>query len=167
MKTLLAPLDFSAVTPRIVAEATALARALDGRVVLLHVTQPVVVVADPTGFGRDTAELNKLNAEAAAIKLSRIEDALEAEFTNADTILLTGSPVKVILEQAKKLRADYIVIGSHGHSAFYDLVVGSTTRAVLKRAGCPVIVVPSQGAKRVAHAVHSSAEAPPTTTPVP
>jgi nucleotide-binding universal stress UspA family protein len=47
-----------------------------------------------------------------------------------------------ILAQAKKLRADYIVIGSHRHSAFHDLVVGSTTSGVLKRAACPAVVVP-------------------------
>jgi nucleotide-binding universal stress UspA family protein len=34
------------------------------------------------------------------------------------------------------------VMGSHGHTAFYDLLVGSTTHAVLKRAKCPVVIVP-------------------------
>jgi universal stress protein A len=34
------------------------------------------------------------------------------------------------------------VLGSHGHTAFYDLLVGSTAAGVLKHAPCPVVVVP-------------------------
>ena len=48
------------------------------------------------------------------------------------------------MEQAKKLGADYIVMGSHGHTALYDLLVGSTTHGVLMRAACPVVITPAQ-----------------------
>jgi nucleotide-binding universal stress UspA family protein len=61
-----------------------------------------------------------------------------------ETALLHGFIGPMILREAQKRRAAYIVIGSHGHSAFYDLVVGSTASLVLKRAACPVLVVPSQ-----------------------
>ena len=36
----------------------------------------------------------------------------------------TGRPVRAILSKASTLKADYIVIGSHGHRAAYDLLVG-------------------------------------------
>uniref|UniRef100_UPI0040495246 universal stress protein n=1 Tax=Cephaloticoccus sp. TaxID=1985742 RepID=UPI0040495246 len=52
-----------------------------------------------------------------------------------------------IIEQARKSRAAYIVIGSHGHSALYDLLAGSTATGVIKRAPCPVLVVPPAGKK--------------------
>jgi nucleotide-binding universal stress UspA family protein len=39
-------------------------------------------------------------------------------------------------------------MGSHGHTAFYDLLVGSTTQGVLKKAPCPVLIVPAEKAKR-------------------
>ena len=48
----------------------------------------------------------------------------------------------LILAQAKIEDADYIVMGSHGHTALYDLLVGSTTHGVLMRAGCPVVITP-------------------------
>jgi nucleotide-binding universal stress UspA family protein len=67
-----------------------------------------------------------------------------------DTVCVQGFPVPVILAQAKELGALYIVLGSHGHTAFYDLVVGGTARGVLRRAGCPVVVVPAQPAPGVA-----------------
>jgi nucleotide-binding universal stress UspA family protein len=48
-----------------------------------------------------------------------------------------------VLAQAKRLKADVIVLGSHGHGAVYNLVVGSTANGVLKHAPCPVLVVPA------------------------
>jgi nucleotide-binding universal stress UspA family protein len=61
---------------------------------------------------------------------------------------VTGAPVLNILEQAAKRRAAYIVMGSHGHSALYDLLAGSTTTGVLRRSPCPVLVVPPPKKKK-------------------
>ena len=74
------------------------------------------------------------------------EDLPEA--TLEGIVQLTGAPVPLILEQAKALAADYIVMGSHGHTAFYDLLVGTTTHGVLKKAPCPVLVVPKARAAK-------------------
>jgi nucleotide-binding universal stress UspA family protein len=63
---------------------------------------------------------------------------------------LTGAPVNRILEQAESLPADYVVLGSHGHTAVYELLVGSTAHGVLKSATCPVIVVPPSAEQRAA-----------------
>jgi hypothetical protein len=58
------------------------------------------------------------------------------------SLQLVGDAAEVILEQAAKLSADYVVMGSHRHTALHEFVVGSTTGGVLKRAECPVVVVP-------------------------
>lgn len=142
MKTILAPVDFSAATKHVVAEAVALARAFDGRVVLLNVTTPVVFVSDFIDPRENAVTINEQEAHAASLRLAALEEKLEHEFTWVDAIQLSGQPVPLIVEQARTLPADYIVMGSHGHSAFYDLVAGSTTSGVMKRAICPVIVVP-------------------------
>jgi hypothetical protein len=42
----------------------------------------------------------------------------------------------------------HYVIGSHGHTAFHDLLVGGTASGVLKRATCPVVVVPAPVRKK-------------------
>ena len=52
-----------------------------------------------------------------------------------------GAPIQHIVRQAAS--ADYVVMGSHGHTALYDLLVGSTTHGVLMRAKCPVVIVPA------------------------
>jgi nucleotide-binding universal stress UspA family protein len=58
--------------------------------------------------------------------------------------------VRSILDHAKQVSADYLVMGSHGHTALYDLLVGSTTHGVLLRAPCPVVITPSPKAAKPA-----------------
>jgi nucleotide-binding universal stress UspA family protein len=59
----------------------------------------------------------------------------------------TGEMVEEILECAGAVKADVIVMGRHGHGAMYNLLVGSVTEGVLKRASCPVVLVPSGAPK--------------------
>ena len=143
MKTILTPIDFSAVSEAVVAEAAALARAHNGRVVLLTTIQPPVVPTEYAAFIKDVTEITAAGEKNAARQLAKLEEKLHADLVSADSIQLTGAPIPHILEQAEKLEADYIVMGSHGHTALYDLLVGSTTHGVLLRAKCPVVIVPS------------------------
>jgi nucleotide-binding universal stress UspA family protein len=143
MKTILAPVDFSAVSDAVVVEAAALARAHQGRVVLLNVVQPPAPVAEYAPLVADIAEITAAGEKNAARHLEKIEAKLAAAFVTAESVQLVGVPVPLIVEQAEKLAADYIVMGSHGHTALYDLLVGSTTHGVLLRAKCPVVIVPA------------------------
>jgi nucleotide-binding universal stress UspA family protein len=54
----------------------------------------------------------------------------------------TGAVAEEILSQADELDADLIVMGTHGHGAMYNLLVGSTTEGVLKHSSCPVLLMP-------------------------
>ena len=56
---------------------------------------------------------------------------------------LPDATVEAIVEEAQRLKADMIIVGSHHHGTFYNLIIGSMTSGVLKRAGCPVLVVPN------------------------
>lgn len=144
MKTILTPVDFSSVTPAVLAEATFLARALPGRIVLLTVVQPPTVVADYAPMMQDLTAITAAGEKAAAERLTRQQEELHGRNLTVETVHLVGSPVLHILAEARRTQADYIVMGSHGHTALYDLLVGSTTHGVLKHAGCPVVIVPAK-----------------------
>ena len=166
MTTLLTPLDFSKNATRMVDVAGNLARALNGCVVLLHVIPPVPIATDyyleGASFGAPAFEMNSKRipvdrqlesmnyaslttaAEKTADRhLADYQEMLWKKSVSCRVVRLAGNPIKVILDEAAILPADYIVIGSHGHAAFYDLLVGSTTSGVIKGARCPVVVVPS------------------------
>lgn len=143
MKTILAPVDFSGATDAVVAEASALARALEGRVVLLTVIQPPAITNEYSALMDNLAEIVAAGEKNAAKRLAVLEERLQAESIPVETLQVNGPPIRVIVEQARKLDADYIVMGSHGHTALYDLLVGSTTHGILMRATCPVVITPA------------------------
>lgn len=143
MKTILTPIDFSPASESVIAQATTLARALQARLVLLNVVQPPVVMSDYAPLMESIVELVAIGEKAAAKRLAKLRTRLAAERLNVETAQASGSPIQGIVDAASKLPADYIVMGSHGHTALYDLIVGSTTHGVLKRARCPVVIVPT------------------------
>lgn len=160
MKTVLAPIDFSRVSERVIEKAIALARATDARLVLLHVVAPIPIIGKNLALTLTGAELTAAAEKDAAKKLTTLQRSLRDGGVTAHAIHASGDPRECIIEQAERLTADYIVIGSHGHTAFYDLLVGSTASGVLKRASCPVVIVP-YGAKRSSYSetfVGASAE---------
>ena len=147
MKTILAAIDSSSISEAVVAEAAALARTGQGRVVLLTVVQPPMITSEYAPLIENIAEITIAGEKAAARHLANIQKKLAADGIASDAVQLTGAPVSNILTQAEKYAADYIVMGSHGHTAFYDLLVGSTTHGVLLRAHCPVVIVPPKDKK--------------------
>lgn len=148
MKIILAPVDFSSATPAVLAETATLAKALSARVVLFTVVQPPVMIAEYGMLMENVVEITDAGEKAAAKHLVRLREQLERRSIPTRVMQASGSPGKLIVETAAELKASYIVMGSHGHTAFYDLIVGGTTHGVLRRASCPVIVVPPTAMKK-------------------
>jgi nucleotide-binding universal stress UspA family protein len=143
MKTILVPVDLSAATARVCGSACDLAKLIGGRVVLLHVVAtPPIVMNDYYAF--DTGHLAQAMAavEKNATRKLRLLARRLAKRCPVQTVQITGQPVGSILAKATALKATYIVMGSHGHGAMFDLLMGSTTNGVLRKARCPVLVVP-------------------------
>jgi nucleotide-binding universal stress UspA family protein len=53
----------------------------------------------------------------------------------------TGNPADVIVEMASDLLASVVVVGTHGRKGMQRMVMGSVAEAVVRNAGCPVLVV--------------------------
>ncbi|WP_221029210.1 universal stress protein [Actomonas aquatica] len=145
MKTILTPVDFSPATADVIDAAINLASAVDGRVVLLHANQPPTVTADYGLAMENVQEIISVTEKASARQLEHLLRTLSDRGVDASTANANGPAVAAIVGKAKELEAAYIVMGSHGHTALYDLLVGSTTHGVLKKAPCPVVIVPAKG----------------------
>jgi nucleotide-binding universal stress UspA family protein len=145
MSTILVPVDFSPVTNSVVAAAVSLAAPTGSRIVILHVLQPPAVVADYGLMGSFVLPVMETMGQAASDQLARLKEKVEAKGFLVTTAQVTGaSASRLIASEAEKRKADYIVMGSHGHTGFYDLLIGSTTSGVLKKAPCAVVIVPAQ-----------------------
>ena len=55
--------------------------------------------------------------------------------------ILSGHPVRVIVDLASNVGADLMVIGATGHSALYERLIGSRADRIVQLAPCPVLVV--------------------------
>lgn len=77
--------------------------------------------------GASLARESKLDAEGLAV---------------ADDLSVSGALVRV----ARERNAAALAVGVHGHRALRELLLGSTTRDVIRNAPCPVIVVREQAA---------------------
>jgi nucleotide-binding universal stress UspA family protein len=143
MKTLLAAVDFSETTPCVLRAAASLCDAVSGRLWVIHVAPP-----EPAFIGYEPGPQVVRDQVAASIReehrrLDEVVAELKADGLDARALLVQGSMAEKILEKADDVSADAIVIGSHGHGALFDLLVGSVTDGVLRGATCPVLVVPA------------------------
>ena len=140
---LLVCLDFSPLSDRVVAEAIALARPSGASIVLLHVvrTEPALTTrgsGPPGGHRVPPAHVDEVGAKVAAVAERMRAEGLEVR---PELRLADGEIHDAILEEIATHQASYVVIGSHGHSQVFELVIGSVTRGVLRGARVPVLVV--------------------------
>jgi nucleotide-binding universal stress UspA family protein len=73
--------------------------------------------------------------------LQRARAMAEDSHVKLDTHVIAGHPVRDIVELAKELKVELLVIGATGHSALYDRLIGSRADRIVQLAHCPVLVV--------------------------
>ena len=142
MDNILAAIDFSDITPKVVDRATEMARSFSCKLWLIHVAAP-----DPDFVGYGTGPQCERDWRAKTLRKEHkyLQDkALELEQSGIDVtpLLIQGATVATIIEESSKLKADMIVIGSHGHGALYKTLVGSVSEGIIRKAACPVLIVP-------------------------
>ena len=57
------------------------------------------------------------------------------------THVIAGHPVRDIVDLAREIKAELLVIGATGHSALYERLIGSRADRIVQLAHCPVLVV--------------------------
>jgi nucleotide-binding universal stress UspA family protein len=73
--------------------------------------------------------------------VQRARSMAEESHVKLHTHVIAGHPVRVIIELAKELKVELLVIGATGHSAVYERLIGSRADRIVQLAHCPVLVV--------------------------
>lgn len=141
---ILAAVDFSAVTEQVLETLVRMAATFPVDVRLVHVAPP-----DPAfvGYGAGPkAVRGQVAAEhhARHQQVQQLADRLRADGVEATALLLQGPTVATLIAEANRLPAELIVLGSHGHGAVYDLLVGSVSEGVVRASKVPVLLIPSR-----------------------
>ena len=80
--------------------------------------------------------------EAAEAYAGEIEKLCDENDVQSRRVITKGHPVEEIVKEAKKSKADLIVMGSHGRSALAAAILGSVAYGVMHEdTKCPVLVV--------------------------
>ena len=146
LKKILVPIDGSYISFLALEYAMQLGKAFDSEIVVTHVNDPYDLSApvDPKTVkiptGEQTSE-EKKKAGAAALAIAQ-KVAEKANYKKiAFEKAIDKDPAKRIIDLAKEIEADTIVIGNRGLGTAGAFLLGSVSTAVVKHAPCPVFVI--------------------------
>ena len=139
---ILAAVDFSPVTEQVLQTLMQMAATLPAQVWLVHVAPP-----DPAFVGYDAGPdvvRGQVATElhASHLQLQKLADRLRAGGVETTALQLQGKTVETVISEANKLPASLIVLGSHGHGAVYNMLVGSVAEGIVRESKVPVLLVP-------------------------
>jgi nucleotide-binding universal stress UspA family protein len=89
----------------------------------------------------DRATLDSYYKEQAQLVLRPIAAFADQNGWKANLTQVQGHPAEAIAEFAATLKPDLILMGSHGHSALGNMVLGSVASGVLARCKAPVLLI--------------------------
>ena len=124
-----------------------MATAFHSRLTLIHVEEP-----EPDFVGFEPGPVPVTSAipsrmRARQDQLEKLRAKLVATNPQVAAVYTSGPIVEQVGAEARSVGADLIVMGTHGHGALYNLLVGSVASGVMKHPPCPVLLVPSRSAK--------------------
>ena len=127
---LIVALDGSPAAREAVPAAIALARAVGGRLRIVHVPTPGDVSTEAA------------YPEPAGVMLDRVLATCRSQGVAATAAVLDGfDPAAVLAEDAARRNAAFMVAATHGRTGLARIALGSVVQRLVRRAACPVLVV--------------------------
>lgn len=139
-KTILVPTDLSEGAEEALDYALDLAAALGAQVHLLNVVGIPSLGVPELGLAMASVTIDTVVVE----NQKAIDELAARKRTTApigQAILRTGDAKDTILQVAKELGADLIVMGTHGRRGLKRALLGSIAELVVRTAACPVLTV--------------------------
>ncbi|HUR61329.1 MAG TPA: universal stress protein [Candidatus Thermoplasmatota archaeon] len=143
--TIVLGVDFSPASRRACDTAIRMAKEWGADVLLVHALKPLGAPGLDLMHPQYDAERNEstdVTASEATVAeewLHRVRREVAAELVSRP-----GRPADVLIEEAQRVKARAIVVGSHGHTGVSHAVLGSVAEGVLARSWIPVLVVPGR-----------------------
>ena len=138
--TIVAAVDFSETSRDALDLALELAHDSAGRVRLIHVVPDAPRIMEAPGV--DMQQIKRTWIEEAEAKIAKLTADRAADAPRIRTAVLAGPAAREIVHYADDHAADILVLGSHGHGRIQGFLLGSVADGVIRRASCPVLMVP-------------------------
>lgn len=138
LKRILVPVDFSESSRKALQYALAFAKLFNAEIALVHVV-PNVSAESRLAF--DMPELQRSLLQEGQDKLDDEIKPYAGGSVKLTASVLKGVPFHEIVQAGQQLKADLIVLGTHGRTGLRHVFMGSTAERVVRHATCPVMVV--------------------------
>ncbi len=139
-KRILCPIDFDEYSRDVLKEAAMLTHSQQGILYVLHAVRINPLVAQGATEGPGASELLKSQQEFAQ---ARIDEMLTGIPVHVKTQVLIefGEPALCIIDEARKLNADLIVMATHGRKGLMHLILGSVAERIVRESPTPVLTI--------------------------
>lgn len=138
INTILIPTDFSDLSNKAIKIALPMVKQLEGSVVFVHVLDLYIHPEDLTTL---LDEGLTYFTDRSITLLNDLVNRTKEEGIDASYELEKGTPYDKIIRMAKKIRADLIMMGTHGRTGFDHMFMGSQAERVVRMASCPVTTI--------------------------
>jgi nucleotide-binding universal stress UspA family protein len=156
MKKVLIALDYDPTAQKVAEAGASLAKSMNAEVIMLHVISDPVYYSSGeyspimgfTGFmemGPVQSINNDMLKNASLQYLNKSKQHLGDE--TIQTLVKEGDFAESILDTAKEINADIIVMGSHSRKWLENIIMGSVTEKVLNHTSIPLFIIPTKQKK--------------------
>jgi nucleotide-binding universal stress UspA family protein len=149
IKKILIPYDFSETADLALEHTVFMAKLHKAEIILVHIIESFSFTsAISSAFGKSQSEFENKLESTANEKLKKLGEKLHHDSGMQVNIRMeSGKIYKKIVAIAEEVKADIVIMGTHGVSGFQDFLVGSNTFRVVMSAPCPVISVQAHAKK--------------------
>jgi nucleotide-binding universal stress UspA family protein len=138
---ILYPTDFSEAAKKALPYIIGLKGAGINEVILLYVIDERGIDSFRNSTAIDALAVEKEWEELALNNISSLEDELKEHGFNVKAHINKGIPFREILRVSEEEYVSAIIMGSHGKSDIVEMLLGSVTETVVRKAHKPVIII--------------------------
>lgn len=139
VKHILAPTDLSKDSRKGLRYATGLAGHFNAKLTVLHVVEGRHAL--DYVIGQALPEDVRRELQAAEQKLDSIVEEVKKEHLEVEATVVIGNVCSQIVDLAKLLKSDLIVVSTHNYPWFKRLMTGSDAEKIARHAPCPILIV--------------------------
>jgi nucleotide-binding universal stress UspA family protein len=142
IRRILVATDFSKTSAKAVTGAIDLAKTHRAKLTVMHAYVPLVPLVPEQYIEAGTWD--RIDTETqrwAERQLAKLAERARKSGVRASSVLVSGDPSRQIVRTARSLRADLIVVGTHGRQGLTRFFLGSVAERVIATAACPVMTI--------------------------
>jgi len=144
IETILVAVDCGHRSRALLQSAAALARCVGAKLVILHVYEPITY-APAHCDAQQLQSCVRLRQSQAEQRLADLREDLldDPEVASAEFVVKPGMPEHEVCAVAREIRADLILMTTHGYRGVSHLFLGSKAEQIIRQAPCPILVLPA------------------------